>query len=141
MNYIKQSEVLDEDGIGSGGGDVEAQLCCFVEFVVMEQGIDSDINLGIKLMGIVTKCSNILYTIICCCPGTKTCGTDVHSISTMVDSSNAAFEVFGRGKKLELCQILLILRLMIIAFSMVTMRNSITPSSMACAREPWEISG
>ena len=87
-------------------------------------------------MGIVTKCSNILYTIISSRPGTKACGTDIYSISTMVDSSNAAFEVFGRGKKLERCQILLILRLMIIAFSMVTIRKSISPSSMACVIEP-----
>jgi hypothetical protein len=64
----------------------------------MKQGVDSDIHLCIILVGVGAQSSDILHGIACGSPCTEAGRSDVNSISSMVNGSNAAFEILGRRK-------------------------------------------
>ena len=52
-------------------------------------------------MGIVAQQVDILYTITHSRTGTKTTGTDIHRIGTMIDGSHTTCQILGGGKQFE----------------------------------------
>ena len=69
-----------------------------VEFIVVDDGIDGDIDLCTKGMGIVAELADIVDTIAYSCTSAKTGGTDIYGIGTMVDGCDAIFKILSRGK-------------------------------------------
>ena len=63
--------------------------------VVIDNGIDSGIHLSTKLVGILTKRSDILHRVTRSSTCTEPLWSDVHRIRPMVDGSNAAFQILG----------------------------------------------
>ena len=74
------------------------------QLIVVDNGIDSDIDLGIKLMGIVAELTDIVNTIACSYTGTKLSGTNIDGISAMVNGRYATLQILGRSQQFEFCK-------------------------------------
>ena len=79
-------------------------LPCLLQFIRAEKRVQRGVNLDAKLMGIVAKLVDVLHGIACGSPCSEARGTDVDGVRAMVDGCDAAFEVAGRGKKLNIIQ-------------------------------------
>ena len=77
------------------------QLLGSLQFVVIDNGINGDIDLGRELMGIAAQLANVVDTIACCCTGAKLLSTNIDGISTMINGSNAALQILGRCQQFK----------------------------------------
>ena len=66
-----------------------------LELILIEDGVDGDIDLRAEAVGIVAQRLDILHTVACSGAGTEMVGTDIHGIGAMTDGGKAAFEVLG----------------------------------------------
>ena len=69
-----------------------------VKLIIIDNGVDGDIDLSAKRMGVVTELANIIDTIANSCTGAKTGGSDINGIGTMIDGGDAIFKILSRGK-------------------------------------------
>ena len=95
--HVEQCHILDENGIHSDVGKLAKETTGGIEFVVVNDCIDSDIHLGTKCVSIATEFSNVVERVACGSTRPKSLGTDIHGISAMVDGSLATLHVACRG--------------------------------------------
>jgi len=69
-----------------------------VQFVVIDNGVDRDLDLRSKLMGIMAKRTDVVNTVACCRPGTETRCTNINGIGTMVNGRDATFQILRRSQ-------------------------------------------
>lgn len=94
---LKNSHVLHKDGIDSYLYQLLKQLAYILKLIIVEDGIHRDIDLRTEGMGIVTETVDVLNCITDSSTRSKTGGTYIDSIGTVVNSRNAALEILCRG--------------------------------------------
>ena len=99
--HAQNAHVLHEDGIDTGIPEVGQQPTGVVELIVVDYGIDRDVDFGPKLMGIAAQLADVIDAVACCHTGTKTAGTDVDGVGPVVDGSNATLQVLGRCQQFK----------------------------------------
>ena len=104
LGHLQHGHILHEDGIDTGIPEVSQQLTGVVELIVVDYGIDRDVDLGPKLMGIAAQLADVIDAVACCHTGTKAAGTDVDGVGPVVDVSNATLQVLGRCQQLKFTQ-------------------------------------
>ena len=98
----QQAHVLHNECIHPDTVQIPYELLGIFQFLILQDGVESDIDTGIIQMGILHQLCNILKGIACCCSCTKTGRTDIYGIGTVVDSPDAAFQILGRSQKFNL---------------------------------------
>ena len=91
-----------QDGIGAGLFEFFEELTGVVELVIVDDSVDRDIDLRPKGMGIAAELGNVGDRVACCHPGPETGSPNINGISTVVDSRDAALQVFGRSQQFYL---------------------------------------
>jgi hypothetical protein len=66
-----------------------------IQFLVIYNGIDGDIDFRTKAMGIITELADIIDAVAYGCPRAKTGSADIDCISPMVYGSNATGQILG----------------------------------------------
>ena len=92
------SHVLNEDRINMSLLQILQEMAHIVELIIIDDGVDGDIDLNTKGMRIVAEFPDIIDTIAYSCPGTKTRRANIHGISTMIDGGDAIFKILSWGK-------------------------------------------
>ena len=95
---FQHRHVLNEEGIYTCIPQVEKQPARILQFVVVENGIDRDIDLNPKWMGIAAQPTDVFDTIASRRPGSKTRSSYIYGICTMVDSRDATFKILCRSQ-------------------------------------------
>ena len=87
--------------VSTGIGNLACRRHYVLKLVVVDYGIERNINFCPKAMGVLTETGNIGYRVACRSPCAKPVSTNIYGIGTMVDGSDAAFEVLCRSQKFE----------------------------------------
>ena len=95
---FEDGHVLNKDGIGTGLLEILKEAAQIVELVVVDDGVDRDIDLCAEGMGIVAELADIVDTIANRSTGTEARGTDIDGIGTVVDGRHTIFKILGGGK-------------------------------------------
>ena len=93
----EQSHILNENRINADAIKFINELKRVVKFLVIDNGVYRDKDLGTKLMSIPTQLRYVLYGITGSSTCTKALCSDVNGIRSMVNGCYAAFKVLGRG--------------------------------------------
>ena len=101
--HLENAHVLHKDGMDSCLIQTPNELAGSLQLIVIDNRIDRDKDLHAKGTGIVAELANISNGIAHGSTCTKTLGTDVDSIGTVVNSGNATLEILGRGQQFQLC--------------------------------------
>ena len=64
--------------------------------MVVKNGIDRDVDLSRKTVGIAAELADVVNAITGSSPGTIPVGTDVDSIGTVVDGCQATLQILSR---------------------------------------------
>ena len=97
----KQSHILHEDGIYPTLLQLLQEAARVLQFVVVDDGVDGDVDLSPKLVGIAAKFGNVGYAVARRRSGAKALGTDIHSIGTVIDSGDAALQILGGSQQFQ----------------------------------------
>ena len=98
MLEFYNSHILYKNGIDMSLLQILQEMAHIVEFIIIDDGVDGDIDLYAKGMRIVAEFPDIIDTIAHSSPGTKTRGANRHGISTMIDGCDAIFKILSWGK-------------------------------------------
>lgn len=88
---------MHEDGINTNLRQFFEQMTYILKLIIVEDGIHRDIDLRTEGMRIVTETVDVLNCITDSSTRSKTGGTYIDSIGTVVNSRNAALEILCRG--------------------------------------------
>ena len=108
-SYIPENtHILQQECIHSNTVQLANHLQRILHLIFIDDGIHRHVNLGTKLMGIITEFLDILERVTGSGAGSKTGSTNIHCIGTMVDSSNSTLQILGWSKKFQLSQMYLL---------------------------------
>ena len=93
--HAEGRHVLHEQGIDTDLCQTGDKILGGLELILIEDGVDGDIDLRAEAVGVVAQRPDILHTVACSGAGTEMVGTDIHGIGTMADGGKATFEVLG----------------------------------------------
>ena len=96
ISQLQQCHILNQDGIGTSILQVEKKTTSSLQFMIVENGVDRDINSHTVTMRILAKLADVIGTVAYGSTSTKLTGTNIDGIGAMVDSSHAALQVLGR---------------------------------------------
>ena len=95
IHKLQQAHILYQDSINANLGQLVNQFLCLGELMIVHNRVERDIDFGTKLMGIITKLTNIVDTITYGCTGAKLRRADINGIGAMIDGSYAARQILG----------------------------------------------
>ena len=97
-HHLEHRHILNQDGISSCIGQISKQLTGGLQLIIVDNGIDGDIDLRTEKMGVIAEFANVVDTIAYRCPGTEARCADIDGICSMIDGSDAIFQILGGGK-------------------------------------------
>lgn len=89
---------MNEDGINVCCLQILQQPLCVIQFLIVDDGVDSDIHLGAILMSIGAELCYIFYRITRSHPCPEALCSDIHGISAMINGGDSTFQVLGRSQ-------------------------------------------
>ena len=98
----QESHILNENSIDTNLGELVEQAVGVVQLLVVDDGIDGDVDLGPKRMGKAAEFGNIGHAVARSSARTKSRSADVDGIRTVIDGGFAAFQVLGRSQQFKL---------------------------------------
>ena len=98
---LQQSHILDDQGIRTRFIQLMSQLLGHGQFIILQQGIEGDIDMGPEAVGKAAQLLDILHAISGCRPSTKGRPADIDRIGTVADRLNAGLQIFSRSQKLQ----------------------------------------
>ena len=96
--HAEQGGVLHDEGIDAEAVEVPDEPFDGGELVIIEDGVDGDVDTDVERMGIFHQLADVVERIACRGTGTEARSTDIDGISTMVNSSDTADQVPCRRK-------------------------------------------
>ena len=72
LDAREQAHVLDEDGINTDAIELSNKTQRILHLIVIDEGVDSDVDGGAKLVGVGTELDNVVKTIASSLSCTKT---------------------------------------------------------------------
>ena len=99
LDAREQAHVLDEDGINTDAIELSNKTQRILHLIVIDEGVDSDVDGGAKLVGVGTELGNVVKTIASSLPCTKTGCANIDSVSTMVYCGHSTSQILGRGEE------------------------------------------
>ena len=97
--HLQHGHILHEDGIDASGREFVKQLTRCLQLIVVDDGVDSDVDLGAILMGIAAELADVVDAVACRHTSTKLMGTNIDGIGTMVNGGNATLQILGQQFK------------------------------------------
>ncbi len=97
----QQPHILDDERIGTGFVDLVGQPPCLLQLVIVQQGVEGDIDLGSEAMGVARQRFDIFDGVARSTAGAKGRAAHVDGIGAMVDGFDAVGEVLGRSQQLQ----------------------------------------
>ena len=97
----EQSHVLHEEGIGAGIGQFLHQVPHLRHLLIIDQGIEGDIDLGLELVRMTAQAPYVIDRVDSGGPGTKLRCAYIDSVGTMVDGGDTALQVLGRCQQFQ----------------------------------------
>lgn len=94
--HFQQAQILHNDGVGAQLVQLSNQLAGILQFVVVQQRIDSHIEFGAIQMGVASQLFQIFQPIAGGLSGTETGRTNVQGIRPVVDGNLATMQILGR---------------------------------------------
>ena len=102
----KESHILHQNGIDTYLRQLVEQAVGSFQLIVVNYGVDRDIDLRLKLMGIAAELGNVGHAVAGIGACTKAWGSDVNSVGTMVNGCLAALQILGWRQQFEFCHLL-----------------------------------
>ena len=90
LKGIEHTHVLQQQGIDTGCLQLLNHLQGVPDLRIVDYGVDRDMHLGMKLMGVVAQLTDILDRVTRSRTGTKLGCSDIYGICAMVDGCDAA---------------------------------------------------
>ena len=87
----QQCQILHDEGINSSPIELPNHSLGLGKFVVVENSVEGHVNTCAIEMGKPTQSGNIVHTVACRCPGTKSRSANIDRVGTMEDSLSATF--------------------------------------------------
>ena len=97
----ENGHVLYKDGIDADVLKFGQQPSGPIQFIVVEDRVDSHIDLGTERMGIAAKLPDVVDAVACGRTGSEARGTDIDGIGAMVDGGHATSQVLGRSQQFK----------------------------------------
>ena len=109
LRHLTHPHILHQNSIHLCLGQLLQQRPRIGQFIIIDNGIDRDIDTGAILMGILAERADIVHTIAHGSTRTKARSPDIHGISPMVDGSNATLQILGRSQQFQLSHSILLI--------------------------------
>ena len=97
----KDAGILGDEGVHMDGGEVVDECLRGGQFLVVEEGVDGDVDACAEEVGVVHELSDVPDAVA----GSSTCSeagsSDVHGVCSVADGFETAFQVAGGGKELN----------------------------------------
>ena len=93
--HLQNGHVLNEDGVNTGIRQFGKQLTGCFQLIVVYDGVDGDIDLRRKLMGVKTELADVVDGIACRHAGTEARRADIDGVGTMIDGCQATLQILG----------------------------------------------
>ena len=103
-----ERHVLNEDGIDACLCQLVEQAAGVVELIVVDDGVDGDVDLDAVGTGIVAELADVVDAVAGGGTGTEALGTDVDGVGTVVNGGYATFQVLGGSQQFEWNQCLML---------------------------------
>lgn len=97
-NLPEHTHVLQEESIHTNLVQFHDHPERIFHLLIIDDGVDGNVNLGAKLVGILAEQANIIQRIACGCTGAEAWSANIHGISAMVDGCDATLQILGRSK-------------------------------------------
>ena len=98
---LGQSHILYEYGIGSSISNLTSHGKGIFKLIIIDNGVERHIYLCAKAVGVIAELCYVGYGIACRSPCSVSVCTNIYGIGTMIDGSDAAFEILCRSQKFE----------------------------------------
>ena len=95
--HCQDSHVLNQNGINACISQVGQELASGRQLIVVENGVDGNVDLGLKLVGIETELANVGYAVACGSPRPKAVSPNVDCVCTVVNGRNSTLQIAGGG--------------------------------------------
>ena len=99
--HASDGHVLHNQRIHTSLVELPYHLLRLSQFLIAQDGVHRHIDAGMKKVGIVGQCPYIIHRVSCRCTGTESGRTNVHRISTVVNSRDAALQILRRSKQFD----------------------------------------
>jgi hypothetical protein len=99
--HFEQAHVLDDQRIGAGFVQLPGQLASFLEFVIAQDGIQGDENLGVVAVGKGTQAGDFGDVVAGAVAGPEGRAANIDGIGAMLDGFDAEIGILGRGEEFE----------------------------------------
>ena len=99
MHHWYERHILDQHSIYPYPIELSEQESYSLQFRVIDDGVDRDKHLCAETMSVVAERSDVVDAVAHRRTCAKVVGTDIHGVGTMVDGSNATFEITGRSQQ------------------------------------------
>ena len=93
------AHILHDEGIYPNAIELPNQSFGFFQFLVLQDGIQRDIDTHAEKMGIFHQLGNVFEGVGCRSAGTELRRPNIHGICSVIHGFNATFQVSGRGKQ------------------------------------------
>jgi hypothetical protein len=99
--HLQDSHILHQDSIYSSLLQFANQLLGCSQLIVKDYRIDSHIDTSLKLVGILTKLTNVVDTIANSSTGSESGSPNIDGIGTMVNGSNTTLQILGWSQQFK----------------------------------------
>ena len=95
IHELQQAHILNQYSIDTNLGQLVNKAMNLRKFIVVNYSIERYIYLSIKLMSVIAQLTNIIDAITHGCSGSKFGSSNIYSIGTMINGSDATSQILG----------------------------------------------
>ena len=93
------AHILHDEGIGADAVELADEAFGFAQFVVVEQGVEGDVDAGVEAVGQVDESGQVVEAVTGGRAGTESGSPDVDGIGPVKDCLLPDFGILGRGQQ------------------------------------------
>ena len=94
---------MNKNSIDANFGEFVEQAAGILQFIVVDDGVNGDVDLSRVLMGIAAKFGNIGHAVTSRSTCAKARCTNIYSVGTMIDGGLATLQILGRSQQFKFC--------------------------------------
>ena len=98
---FQQAHVLDDQRVGAGFVELPGELAGAFQFVVVQDGVQRDEDLGAVAMGEIAQASDFGDIVAGAVAGAEGRPADIDGIGAVLDGFDAEIGILGRGEEFE----------------------------------------
>ena len=97
IHKLQQTHILHQHSIYANSSQLVNQATNLLQLIIVDNGVERYVDLGIELVGILAKLTDIIDTITNSSAGSEFWCSNIYGIGTMIDGSDTTSQILGRS--------------------------------------------